>query len=183
LNKTFGENNMGEQKLFTPAKLVIAILISKTNFKEDLIKKLIYEYGSIDFESELIDFTFTPYYNKEMGTPIKRFFISFKDLIDPSLLAAIKIKTNSIESTFIEDDGRKINLDPGILFLSRFILASTKDGSYRIPLSSGIYGEITLVYEKSFKNVELTYPDFKSETYKSILSKVRDIYKIQLQSQ
>jgi hypothetical protein len=172
---------MGEIKQFKPVKLVICILISDLKIKPELLNLLEAQFGKIDFESEILDFNFTNYYNDEMGSPIQRFFISFQNLIDPDLLAGIKLKTNILEGTFLENKKRKINLDPGLIFLGKFILASTKDGSFRIPLSSGIYGEITLVYEKkNYRNVELTYPDFQSETYKKILKKIREIYKNQI---
>jgi hypothetical protein len=174
---------MSEIKNFTPVKLVVCILISNLSYKNGLLSQLRETFGEMDYESELFLFTFTTYYDEEMGTPIYRFFVSFKKLVDPSLIPNIKITTNNIEARFLENDKRKINIDPGFLFLSRFVLASTKDGSYRIPLHSGIYGEITLVYVKNnFRDVELTYPDFKSEKYKSILIKIRQIYKQQLQS-
>ncbi len=54
----------------------------------------------------------------------------------------------AIEDAFREGGDRTLNLDPGLLSLSRFALATTKDGSHRIPLRDGIYAEVTLVYER-----------------------------------
>ncbi len=173
---------MSSIKQFTSSKLVICILISDLQKKDELMSELCKSFGEIDYESELFLFTYTKYYDEEMGTPIYRFFTSFKNLVDPSTIADIKIYTNNLENKFLENSKRKINIDPGFLFPSRFILASTKDGSYRIPLHSGIYAEITLVYVKNnFHNVELTYPDFQSDKYKSILCDIRQLYKQQLQ--
>jgi hypothetical protein len=175
---------MSSVKQYTPAKLVICVLISKLEYKSDLIGILSSVFGESDYQSELMQFTFSNYYDDEMGTPIYRFFISFARLVDPSSIAEIKLKTNSIENNFLENNNRKINIDPGFLFSSKFILATAKDGSYRMPLHSGIYAEITLTYSKNnFQNVELTYPDFQSETYKAILRTIREIYKSQLKSQ
>jgi hypothetical protein len=173
---------LGTIKRFTPAKLVMPVLTSDRSKEEELACLLERDFGPRDYTSHLLPFTFTSYYDKEMGTPIYRFFISFQNLADPSLLPEVKVRTNEIENLFSENGRRRINLDPGMLFLSRFVLASTKDGSYRIPLRLGIYGEITLVYAKNaFHDVELTYPDFQSETYKSILTEIRNLYKAQLQ--
>jgi hypothetical protein len=172
---------MGNQKEFVKEKLVIGVLISRLKLKDSLFQKLSAEFGPTDFVSELLDFTFTGYYDAEMGTPITRIFLSFQELIDPGALATIKIKTNRIEADFTEDGKRKINLDPGVLCLSRFILATTKDGSHRIPLQAGIYGEVTLTFEhKQFRPLPWTYPDFRSERYLAILKEIRTLYVSQL---
>lgn len=81
-----------------------------------------------------------------MGGNPSRYFLVFKDLVDPARLAAIKRETNDIEERFVENGGRRINLDPGILSAGSFILATTKNRSHRIPLSDGIYAEVTLIY-------------------------------------
>jgi len=172
---------MGELLPFYPAKLVLGILINKDEYKDSLEQDLINAFGKIDYESELIDFTYSSYYNQEMGTPIKKYFLAFNELKSPEIMADIKLATNKIETKYSINLCRKINLDPGLLFLSKFILTTTKDGSHRIPLHSGIYAEITLMYEKnSFRPIEWTYPDFKDMKYIIILNKIRKIYKSQL---
>lgn len=172
---------MGEIKSFPKAKLITGILISRDALEESLIHTLTDHFGPGDYTSKHLPFTFSTYYNAEMGTPISRFFISFNNLIDPSTLAQIKVTTNKIEDSFRDRGNRKVNIDPGILFLSRFILASTKASAQRIPLDSGIYGEITLVYEKkTFRPVEWTYPDYRTGEYIHILNTIREIYKRQL---
>jgi len=174
---------MGIIKKFNLEKLIIGILISNFAKKAELLHILINYFGPIDFQSDLLDFNFTTYYNREMGIPIKRFFISFDRLIPPQRLSHVKLTTNSIESIFKVQEKRKINLDPGLLSMSRFILASTKDSSHRIPLVSGIYGEITLMYESdNFRPVEWTYKDYKSTQYLAILKKIRKIYMDQMKS-
>ena len=172
---------MAAHELFNREKLVTGILISRLEYQEDLLTALETEFGPPDYISELLDFSFTRYYDKEMGSPIMRFFVCFKQLVEPDRLAAIKLITGKIERSFAKKENRKVNLDPGILSLSRFILASTKDSSHRIPLNSGIYGEITLMYEKNeFRPVEWTYPDYQSEKYRLILKEIRARYVKQL---
>jgi len=172
---------MTAHELFHREKLVTGILINHLEYREDLLTTLKADFGPPDYISELLDFSFTRYYDKEMGSTIMRFFVSFEQLVEPDRLADIKLITGKIERSFSDKGNRKINLDPGILSLSRFILASTKDSSHRIPLSSGIYGEITLMYEKNeFRPVEWTYPDYQSEKYRSILKKIRTLYVNQL---
>jgi hypothetical protein len=116
-----------------------------------------------------------------MGPEIQRFFVSFGRLVDPSTIARIKLETNSVEDAFREEDRRKVNLDPGLLCLSRFTLVTTKDNAHRIPLSDGIYAEVTLIYHKgSFQPLEWTYPDYRSAGYLAILNEVRTLYKAQV---
>jgi hypothetical protein len=166
---------------FTEEKLVVAVLISRTGLKEELLENLTAVFGKPDFLSEELDFTFTRYYDKEMGTPIRRFFVSFRKLIPPERLAEIKIQTGTLEDRFRREGKRSINLDPGCLCLSRFVLASTKDSSHRIPLSGGIYAEITLMYEGGeFRPLEWTYPDYRSPDYRQILGQIRNLYRQQL---
>ena len=47
-------------------------------------------YGAIDLESDVIPWTTSDYYEDEMGKPIFRKFIFFRDDLDPSVLAGVK---------------------------------------------------------------------------------------------
>jgi hypothetical protein len=172
---------MGAIQSFPKAKLIMGILISREDLLPSLLSTMKERYGETDYTSDAIPFTFTTYYNNEMGTPITRLFLSYKSLIDPTTLAQIKIDTNDIEDSYAEHGLRKINLDPGIMFLSRFILASTKDGIQRVPMEKGIYGEITMLYQKkTFRPLEWTFPDYRDQRYIDILNSIREIYKTQL---
>ena len=165
---------------FTKEKLVIGVLISAEAIRRQLLARITDEFGEIDLQSDTLPFDFTHYYDAEMGVPIKRFFVSIEELKPPDSLSDIKLRSNRIEDEFRVEGKRRINLDPGFLALSRFVLATTKEGSHRIPLCSGIYGEITLLFEKGeFRPLPWTYPDFRSDAYRSILKKIREIYKLQ----
>ena len=175
---------MGEIKGFTPEKLIIAVLISQPDMFEKLQKKLTSAFGQIDYKSEFLDFNYTNYYDREMGSSIKRVFLSFKSLVSPDRLADIKIQTNEFENSFLKEQERKVNLDPGMLSVKRFMLATTKDNGHRIPLQKGIYGEVTLLFvNKNFKALPWTYIDYQSEEYSKILKSIRAIYKDNLKKQ
>ncbi len=175
---------MGEITDFTPEKLIIAVLISQSDMFDSVIKRLTDTFGKIDYKSEFLNFDYTNYYDSEMGSSIKRFFISFSTLVSPDNLSDIKIKTNKIENSFLIDGERKINLDPGMLSVKRFMLAATKDNGHRIPLQNGIYGEVTLLFvNKNFKPLPWTYIDYQSEEYSKILKNIRIIYKDNLKQQ
>jgi hypothetical protein len=171
---------MGEATQFLPEKLVMAVLISRPQKQKELLDVLGETWGPPDLCSPAMPFTYTDYYDKEMGPGIQRLFVSFRRLVDPSLIAEIKLQTNRIEERFLEGDARKVNIDPGLLSLSRFILVTTKESAHRIPLAGGIYAEVTLLYHKgSFRPLEWTYPDYRSEEYLRILNEIRGLYKAQ----
>jgi hypothetical protein len=168
---------MGRLIPFVPEKLVMPILISREPMRRPLLEELGKRYGPIDYTSTDLPFIFTRYYDGEMGTPINRLFVSFQRLVDPTALARIKVETNELESRFSRMGKRRVNLDPGLLSGGRFILASTKNAAHRIPLSDGVYAEITLVYEKGrYRPLDWTYPDYRSSEYVEILQQIRRIY-------
>jgi hypothetical protein len=174
---------MGEITAFRREKLVVGILASSLAELDRAVSEVSGEFGEIDFASEPIRFTFTDYYTSEMGDEIWRMFVSLKDLVDPIGLPGIKIRTNLIEERYMTDGKRSVNLDPGLLDLNRLLLASTKYAGHRIPLADGIYAEITLLYfSKEFQDLFWTYPDFRTEEYKAVLRRIRDIYRSQIKS-
>lgn len=175
---------MGQIHEFKNEKLIIGVLTTVPEQISQIKYVLQGRFGSLDFESDAIDFTYSKYYNREMGPDIKRFFLAFRPLVPPDELVSIKHTTNEVEQQFIYEGNRKVNLDPGILNLSRLILASTKDNMHRIPLQNGIYGEVTLVFmHGAFQSLLWTYPDYASEEYKSIFTEIREIYRGQLKQQ
>ena len=178
---TGGSHIMGLVQNFPSEKLIIGMLSSRPQLTERVIDRLSGCFGKPDYISPVLNFTFTDYYNDEMDGLITRLFLSFESLVDPETLADIKLLTNDIESEYAEAGNRRVNLDPGLLSLSRLILATTKDNAHRIPLSKGIYGELTLLFrKKGFLPLEWTYPDFRSEEYNAILVTIRTIFREQL---
>lgn len=172
---------MGKIKIPAPAKLIIGFIFKEEqafNKSKTLLKK---HFGRIDFESRELPFCHTDYYKEELGTGLKRKFVSFAKLILPQDLARIKITTNKIEKKLSKMSRRPINIDPGYLDLAKLVLASTKDYKHRIYISRGIYAEVTLFYEKdSFGPWAWTYPDYKTGDYIEIFNRLREIYNMQL---
>ena len=173
---------MGDIKEFKKHKLIIAVLSTLKEGEGEIAKTMNNEFGTIDFKSMVIPFSYTSYYCREMGHGIKRFFLAFENLILPDELADIKIHTNYLEKQFASKSSegllRKVNLDPGILNLSHLVLASTKDNVHRIPLKKGIYGEVALGFRNgNFEPYPWTYPDYRSLEYNNIFKQIRDIYR------
>jgi hypothetical protein len=172
---------MGAIRAFESEKLVMGVLSVLPAERGRLKERLESLWGGIDYESETLPFDMSPYYEPEMGRGILRSFLSFERLVDPSELATIKIKSNSIEEEFAQGGKRRVNLDPGLLSLGRFVLATTKNRCQRIPLRDGIYAEVTLVYEKcAFRPLPWTYPDYRSEAYGKILNDIRGLLKARI---
>ncbi len=174
---------MGRIEDFLPEKLVIGVLSSLSDGFDSVEPVLRDSFGEVDYRSGDIPFTFTSYYDAEMGTPILRRFYAFTEPIDPGRLAGIKSATNLLEERWAGDGLRRVNLDPGLLGMGRLVLASTKGPGHRIALSGGIYAEVTLVFRaKNFQALPWTYPDFRSAEYNLIFREIRDIYHGQLRS-
>jgi hypothetical protein len=174
---------MGSPRAFEREKLVVGVLASEPADRELLLALVEQRFGPSDWASPQLPFTYTHYYDEEMGGPISRCFLSFSALVDPGSLAGIKLATNRLEDELRHEGRRRVNLDPGLVSLSRFILASTKPGAHRIALAEGIYAEITLIFERGgFRAVEWTYPDYRSPEYLEILNRIRALLKAQLRS-
>ncbi|MFA6846593.1 MAG: DUF4416 family protein [Sphaerochaetaceae bacterium] len=172
---------MGQINPFVPSLLVIGVLSTNEEAHGELLQKLVEKYGPLEEESEHTPFSYTDYYDSEMGGSPLRYFLVFKTLVDPSRLAQIKIETNNLEQVFSREQGRTINLDPGILSASSLILATTKNRSHRIPLHSGIYAEVTLIYyNHKFNSLPWTYADYKSEAFCTLFKKYRTSYMTKL---
>ena len=134
--------------------------------------------GSLGQVGEEIDFDFTDYYSKEMGSGLKRCFLVSDSLVGCNLLADLKHLTNRVERELARDDGcRRINLDPGLLSAGKFVLASTKNNAHRVYLRDGIFAEVTLYYRhRKFEPFEWTYPDYRTRHVGDLLDRIRTDY-------
>ncbi len=158
-------------------KLIIGLLTTASNEEEHVAEAKLQEfYGPVDVRSPRWKFTFTNYYDAEMGSGIERYFLSFQVPIDPQQLPDVKRRTNELEQMFMHGENRRINIDPGIISFDRLILATTKDRGHRIPLRDGIYGEVTLMYvNRQFIPLPWTYADYRSEACLKFFKEIRGI--------
>jgi hypothetical protein len=175
---------MGEEKQPPDVKLFFGLLFTDEEILARVEKRIINDYGEIDWKSEIVPFDKTSYYAKEMGEGILRAFISIETLIELEDLPSVKLQTNALEKLFAHPDGRRrINIDPGYLCLSKVVLATTKDYDHRLYLGKNIFGEVTLHYkgnDKSYESWEWTYPDYKDKVSLEFFNHIREIYKRQL---
>lgn len=148
-------------------------------------------WGLIDVRSEVMAFTQTRYYEKEMGANLLRKFVSFDALIDPGRLAEIKHQSNALEADYAAcPEGRAlgverpINLDPGYIEPSKLVLATTKNFSHRVYIGQSMYAEPTLQYCRGkWRAWPFTFPDFGSGVYDEFLNRARKRFMEQSKSQ
>jgi len=172
---------MGNIKKVLPVKIFCGFIYKEEKVFEEAKIKLEERWGETDIEYGPFNFDFTDYYEKEMGSDLKRRFISFEKLYLPEDAYEWKIFTNRVEKIFSENEKRKINIDPGYIDNSKVILLSTKDYYHRIYLGKGIYAEITLYYsEGKYNFFKWTYPDYRTENYINFFLKLRERYRCQI---
>lgn len=169
---------MGIIRPVEQVKLFTAILFGNEAVYTTARESLASAFGPVDMESPVRTWSYSNYYEKEMGADLKRIFLFFEQLIMPDLLADIKIITNEIEVKCCRSAGRlperPINIDPGYVTLAKVVLASTKDYSHRIYIGKGIYAETTLIYQhKTFQALPHTYPDYRSGEYIALFNTAR----------
>jgi len=136
------------------------------------------KFGPIDYESQEINFNFTDYYQPEMGPGLKRRFISFKSLRLPEKFVSIKLFCVKLERKFASKGKRTVNIDPGYINEAKLVLTTTKDFSHRIYLGKGVFAEVTLSFkEGNFHHSLTTFPDYRTDLYKSIFNSIRKTYR------
>lgn len=174
---------MGTARQVQPVKLIASLLTGQITLLAEVKGMLTGVFGPIDFESDLLVFDHTDYYTPEFGPGLQRQIVAFERLVDPGELPAVKRRTNDLEWALAEGEGRRVNVDPGYVSLGKLVLASTKNHGHRLYLGQGIYGEVTLTYQQGrFRPWPWTYPDYASEHYCTMFSKIRERYKAQLRA-
>jgi len=174
---------MGTANDFEPERLVLALLYPEGFDLGPALAAFASSLGEADFAGPRLPFAWTDYYEAEMGPGLVRGFYSYPRLVDPGRLAELKLWTNELEERFSSEGRRRLNIDPGLLCLGRFSLATTKDRSHRIPLGRGIYAELTLLYERgAWRSLPWTYADWRSPEYLAVLGELRALYRRDLRN-
>ena len=150
---------MGQVSPPDPAGLICAVLAVNDDALSRAKERMVQAFGNVAVDSDLIPFTFTRYYDREMGSGLIRQFVGFGQLVQKDRLAEIKLCTNQMEAELSEQTskglGRSVNLDPGYLTLAKVVLATTKNRDHRIYLGEGVFAEVTLRYTKGRKNTSM----------------------------
>ena len=164
-----------------PVKLIASIFTPKDDLIREVINELSLRYGPVDWESPPMFFDRTRYYEREMGWPLHRRFVSFEYLISPDDIVNVKLETNELESRYLQEGSRLVNIDPGYIGLERLVLATGKNYVHRVYLRKGIYADLTLIYKKgSFRSLDWTYKDYANPKMIEMFNNVRKRYTEQL---
>ncbi len=161
-----------------PALLFVAALYREEEFFSAALEGLRTRFGEILMASEPLSWEYSDYYAEELGFPLRRRFLFFKDRISGENLSDIKRMTIEMEGRLSTGGKRNINLDPGYLTPHNVILASTKNYSHRVYIGKGIFAEVTLIYKDGRYQPHLfTYRDYASDAYGEIFSRARKLLK------
>jgi hypothetical protein len=176
---------MAEPFLPDPVLLVVAVFSRHSEACAWARQRLEQLFGPVALASQAYAFDQTTYYQSSMGPGLWKELLVHRDLVSADRLADIKLRTNDLEAELAEanayPEARPINLDPGILTLGKFLLATTKDQAHRIYLRDGIYAEVTLRFQAGvFEPWPWTYADYRLSLVRGFLKEARDFYRQQL---
>ncbi|HEY7312499.1 MAG TPA: DUF4416 family protein [Gemmataceae bacterium] len=179
---------MSEPRSPAPALLVVAVFSRHEEAFAWAQAKLETLFGSVGLRSEPFVFNQTSYYEASMGRDLRKQFLAFERVVPPDRLADIKRQTNALEHelavTAAYPEARPVNLDPGLLVLGKFMLATTKDQAHRIYLRDGIFAEVTLHYQASaFEPWPWTYADYRLPCVHDFLQQAREYYRQRLREE
>lgn len=169
---------MGHLRDLPPSLLTVACFSRHREALAWAREQLCAIYGPLALVSPDYDFHHTSYYEATMGTGLIKRLFSFANLVDPGCLPDCKHFTNSLESQIAATgnypEPRPLNLDPGLIQLGKFLLASTKDQGHRIYLRDGIFAEVTLRFEGgAFHLWPWTYRDYREPLVREFLAQAR----------
>jgi hypothetical protein len=176
---------VAEPRPHPPVLLVVAAFSRHPDALTWAAEQLQQSYGPIGCSSPAFDFQQTKYYEPTMGPNLRKQLLAFERLIAHEQLPAIKLHTNELERLLAamarHAEARPLNLDPGLLTLGKFLLATTKDQAHRIYLRDGIFAEVTLRFQAgAYEPWPWTYADYREEALRASLKEFRDYYKRRL---
>lgn len=147
---------------------------------EDIFTKtknnLISEYGLVKAESSSYDFNFTGYYEKEMGSNLKKKFLIFNKEISKNDLIEIKHFITEIEEKYSQNNKRTINIDPGYLSSKELVLATFKGKDFKEKISEKIWVHKVLEFKED-KIIEFfhTFADYKDKNNQEFILKNKSL--------
>ena len=169
---------MGHLRQPPPSLLTVACFSRHAEALAWAQERLIAAYGKPALVSPDFSFHHTTYYEATMGMGLVKRLLTFADLVAADCLPDVKNFTNALEAELAGarkfPEPRPLNLDPGLIQLGKFLLASTKDQAHRIYLRDGIFAEITLRFEDgAFEPWPWTYRDYREPAIRAFLGEAR----------
>lgn len=178
---------MGLVKTPQESLLVVACFSRHPEALDWAVEQLSAPLGPIALQSPDFDFHHTRYYEASMGTGLRKRFLAFARPVPPDCLSEMKLWTNDLEERLAHTgrypEARPLNLDPGLLQLGKFMLATTKDQAHRIYLRDGIFAEVTLFFRQGeFEPWPWTYADYREAHVRAWLKEAREYLKRVMQT-
>ncbi len=178
---------MGQPRPPAPCLLVVAAFSRHAAALAWARERLEAAFGPPAAVGEPFEFNLTGYYEAEMGPGLRKQFVAFDRLVAADCLSVVKQQTNELEAELARSasfpEARPLNVDPGLLSLGKFVLATTKDQSHRVYLGDGIFGEVTLRYrDGAFEPWPWTYADYRLPGTLAFFQSARDHYRARLRS-
>ncbi|HMP01840.1 MAG TPA: DUF4416 family protein [Gemmatales bacterium] len=164
-----------------PQVLVVALFSRHEAALAEGRDHLVAAFGPFALVSPTFAFNHTDYYTTTMGTGLQKQLVAHERLVPMDSLAGLKRQTIAIEEAVRAAgryaEPRPLNLDPGLLGLGKFCLATTKDQAHRIYLRAGIFAEVTLNFrDKAYHPNPWTYRDYREPFVLEFLGQVRRWY-------
>lgn len=170
---------MGETTSHPPVLLVMAAFSRHDVALDWARERAESDWGPLALSSRRFAFTETEYYERTMGSGLRKTFFAFERLVDASQLADFKLQTNQWELEYAQSAGfseqRPLNLDPGYLSQAKLVLATTKDRDHRIYIGQGIFAEVTISFrrDRGWCGRDWTYPDYLRADYHEFFNRCR----------
>lgn len=129
-------------------------------------ERLVEQYGPVALASPTFDFNQTHYYQESMGPDLRKRILAFERLAAPDCLADLKRWAIGLESELVDSgqygEARPVNIDPGLLTVTKLTLATTKDQVHRVYLRDGVLAEVTLSWKDgAYVPWPWTYVDYQ----------------------
>lgn len=167
---------------FSLIKPIAGILCKDTSVLDSVLEQLEPHFGTTDIIGDWIPFDHTTYYEDEMGSDLKRAFVSFETLKAPEDAVYFKTQTAKIEDKFRVDGKRAVNIDAGYLDANKVVLVTGKHGGHKIALADGIWADFLLWYNKGWVALPWAFPDFRDGRLFPAFMKMRKKFKEQIRS-
>lgn len=169
---------MSQRGEYKPVKYFCGLIFNRAAAAESAIVRLQELMAAVDGCSAVIPFTVTDYYRAEMGEPLFRQFVSFREWQSPQRLPEFKIAAMQLEQRLSAAGKRTVNLDPGYLSDANVIIATAKNQYHRVPLSDGVYAHMEYTLKDGrIHFLPWTYPDFKTGAYLDFFALLLEAYR------
>jgi Domain of unknown function (DUF4416) len=171
---------MGVPRESTYSLLTVACFSRHRDALDWAAGQLAQRFGKIGLVSPDFSFHHTKYYDSTMGTDLLKRFLVFDEIVPADCLPDVKHYAIMLENELAAGgkyaEPRPVNLDPGLVQLGKFLLASTKDQGHRIYLRDNIFAEVTLRYhDGGFDVWPWTYADYREEAVRAFLGEARGL--------